>query len=566
MQASAKTKNKQSPVRGRKLWFMVLVPIFLIVVIVLAATMAYNLRAQKNLVDQQAADQNTRLANVVNNAIFDALSTGDNDVVRAQFARLNEKLPGVSIYVYDFRGTVSFSTDRSKLGIPMQQIFANTTTGAAIDRMLTDRQLPASIDKVHINSETYSVKHLPIPNEQSCYHCHGQSQKVLGGITVASSLSSSLAALRNVRDQSALIGICGLVVLVSAIYLLFFILVNKPIHLILQQAQNLRKGDFTHQSKTQRKDELAHILNRLNLISAEMQKIFQGFIRKSDQLADSSEQLASISEKLQSEARSTTEESNTLAESTRGVTATMNSVAASMEQTATNISQVTTRSDELFATISEIAQSSGKAQSVLDNAASSFDDFSAVVQELGKAAKEIDVVTDSIRDVSEQVDLLALNATIEAARAGEAGKGFAVVAQEIKELAKQTAAATNNADEKLRWMQSKTSETINKIDKMTAIMDEASQSVNTIAAAVEEQSASTKEIAANMAQASDGVSEANGNIARSAQAAETVSEGVHNVDDSTQQILAGSQSVNQQAQSLAQLAEEIKTAVHKFTV
>lgn len=149
---------------------------------------------------------------------------------------------------------------------------------------------------------------------------------------------------------------------------------------------------------------------------------------------------------------------------------------------------MTTRSDELFKTISEIAESSSKAKSVIDNATSSFLNVSEVVQELGQAAKEIDVVTDSIRDVSEQVDLLALNATIEAARAGDAGKGFAVVAQEIKELAKQTASATNNADEKLRWMQSK---------------------------------------------------EVSDNIARSAQASERVSDRVRDVDDSTQQIHKG---------------------------
>lgn len=558
--------SKESSVRGRKLWIMVLVPIFFIVVIVLAVMIAHSIKSQSQLVDQQVGDQNTRLAGVVNNAIFDALSTGDNDIVRSQFSRLDQKLPGVSIYVYDFRGTVSFSTDRSTVGAPIERVVDNDETIATISKMLSDGQTPNTIDKMGKNNTRYSVKHLPILNERSCYHCHGQSQKILGGITVASDLSGSMNAMNRIRNQSVLIGLCGLVILVSAIYLLFFILVNKPVLMILNQAQKLRQGDFTHRAKTQRKDELAHILNRLNLISDEMQSIFQGFTLKSDRLAESSEQLISISEKLKSEAGSTSEQSNSVAESTLEVSTTMNSVAASIEETATNISQVTTRSDELFRTISEIAESSGKAKSVIDNATSSFVKVSEVVQELGQAAKEIDVVTDSIRDVSEQVDLLALNATIEAARAGEAGKGFAVVAQEIKELAKQTASATNNADEKLRWMQSKTTETMEKMKQISDIMDEANQSVNTIAAAVEEQSASTKEIAENMTQASEGVSEVSGNIARSAQASERVSERVRDVDDSTQQILLGSESVNQQAGDLSQLAEEIKTEIHKFHV
>lgn len=104
-----------------------------------------------------------------------------------------------------------------------------------------------------------------------------------------------------------------------------------------------------------------------------------------------------------------------------------------------------------------------------------------------------------------------------------------MVAQEIKKLAKQTASATNNADEKLRWMQSKTTETMVKIKQISDIMDEANHSVNTIAAAVEEQSASTKVIAENMAQASEGALEVSENIARSARASEKLSERVSNM-------------------------------------
>jgi methyl-accepting chemotaxis protein len=566
MTVKEKNQTSKKTIRGRKLWFMVLVPIFAIVLVVLTAMIAYNIKSQSNMVESQVADQNTRLANVVNNAIFDALRTGDNDVVRSQFSRLNEKLPGVNIYVYDFRGVVSFSTDSSKVGNSMNRIFEDEEAATAINQMLADQQPPTSITTVDIANEIYSVKHLPIPNDQSCHHCHGQSQEILGGITVASSLAGSLQTMKRTRNKSFLLGICGLMILVTAIYLLFFILVNKPVQLILNQAKKLREGDFTHHTDTQRKDELAHILNRLNLISGEMRSIFSGFTQKSDMLVESSEQLTTISDKLKSEAESTSEQSRSVSDATLEVSTTMNSVAASMEETSTNISMVTTRSDELFQTISEIAESSGKAQSVIDSATSSFNGVSEVVQELGKAAKEIDVVTDSIRDVSEQVNLLALNATIEAARAGEAGKGFAVVAQEIKELAKQTATATNNADEKLRWMQSKTEETGQKIKEISGIMDDARNAVNTIAAAVEEQSASTKEITENMSQALKGVSEVNDNIARSAQSTEQASNRVRNVDTSTQQILSNSEFVDKQAADLAKLAEEMKTAVHKFII
>ncbi|MGD8700867.1 MAG: methyl-accepting chemotaxis protein [Desulfosarcina sp.] len=566
MSTTQASQSNQEVVRGRKLWGMVLMPVFVVVVVVLIAMISYNLSMQAKLVDEQVAHQNTRLADTINNAIFDALSTGDNDVVRAQFARLSEKLPGVSIFVYDFHGNVSFSTDTATVGASMSKVLQETQAARAVQRMLREHTAPASNDRINCGEETYSLKHLPIFNQQSCYHCHGQSQKILGGITVASSIQSMLDGMGTTRNRSIAIGLAGLVILVSSIYFLFVYLVNKPVQLILALAQKLRQGDFTHQVTTNRKDELAHILNRLNMVSSDIGQIFKNFTADSDQLADSSQQLAQISEKLRIEAESSSEESNSVAESTREVSATMNTVAAAMQQTSTNISLVTTSSDELFKTISEIAQSSDHAQTIINNGTQRFTDVSEVVRELGTAAKEIDAVTDSIRDVSEQVNLLALNATIEAARAGEAGKGFAVVAQEIKELAKQAATATNDADEKLRWMQSKTDETIKKIQQISTIMDDASNSVNTIAAAVKQQSAATKEITDNMTQASGGICEVNDSIARTAQASEQVSDRVLKVDASTQQILSGSEMVNQKASDLSQLAARIKNTVHKFKV
>jgi methyl-accepting chemotaxis protein len=566
MKATPGIPTERKTVRGQKLWIMVLIPIFIVVSAVLIAVIGFNINAQNDLVGKQVADQNMRLAGTVNNAIFDALRTGDNDVVRSQFARLNQKLPGVRIFVYDFNGNISFSTDSAVVGKSMARIFKETDASQAIDKMLTDRLPPADNTMVDFSGETYSVNHLPIPNENSCHHCHGQSQKLLGGITIASSVETMLTGMQSTRNRSITIGIAGLVILVSSIYALFLILVNKPVQSILKMTHRLRQGDFTHHTATKRKDELAHIANRLNLVSAEMRNVFKSFTEDSDLLADSAEQLSEISTNLKTEAASTSEQSANVTESTGHVCATMNSVAAAMEETSTNINLVTTSSDELFKTISEIAQSSGKAQTIIGSATDSFSKVSEVVRHLGSAAREIDVVTDSIREVSEQVNLLALNATIEAARAGEAGRGFAVVAQEIKELARQAAVATNDADEKLRWMQTKTEETTEKIHQISAIMDEADQSVNTIAAAVEEQSASTKEITANMAQAAEGISEVNGNIAQTAQTAQQVSGRVQAVDASTQQILSGSDMLNQKAADLSALSNKIKAAVHKFNV
>ena len=557
--------NFDSECRTCRLWVMVVVPISLIVLVVLAAIIGYNIKVQGDLVETEAAAQSTRLANTIDNAIFDALSTGENDDVRAQFTRLNKKLPGVSIYVYDFRGMVSFSTDPSAVGSSMNSLLSETEAAGSLKQMLSDHEPPPGMN-VDLSGVPHNVEHLPIFNEKSCHHCHGQSQTLLGGITVASDIEELISGVQKTRNSSLAIGVAGLIVLVALIYLLFRHLVDKPVQAILGQAEKLREGDFTQTVDISRRDELAHIQNRLNMVSGDLRGIFQDFMADSNRLADASVYLAEISAKLKTEAGSTSEQSNSVAESTREVSSAMQSVASSMEETSTNISLVTTSSDELSKTIDEIARSSGKTQNVIDSASSTFVEVSGVVSELGDAAREIDVVTDSIREVSDQVNLLALNATIEAARAGEAGKGFAVVAQEIKDLAKQAANATSDADEKLKWMQAKTKETMDRIKNISSIMDEANHSVNSIVAAVEEQSASTKEISTNMSQAAEGVADVNSNIARTAQAAEQASDRVRLVDESTQNILSDSDNLNQRADELSDLSNKIKSAIHRFKV
>lgn len=137
------------------------------------------------------------------------------------------------------------------------------------------------------------------------------------------------------------------------------------------------------------------------------------------------------------------------------------------------------------------------------------------VDALGKAAAEISKVTEAIADISEQTNLLALNATIEAARAGEASKGFAVVAGEIKELAKQTARATEEIGLKIGEVQTSTTESVEAIKAIVEIIDDINSIVSSVATAIErEQSATTQEISNNVSQAATGVQEVNENVKR----------------------------------------------------
>jgi len=176
----------------------------------------------------------------------------------------------------------------------------------------------------------------------------------------------------------------------------------------------------------------------------------------------------------------------------------------------------------------------------------------ATVTKLGESSGEIGQVIKVITSIAQQTNLLALNATIEAARAGEAGKGFAVVANEVKELAKQTAKATENISQRIAAIQTDTKGAVAAIGMITRIIGRVNDISVTIAAAVEEQSATTSEMSRNVAEAAKGSGEVARNITGVAQAAQGTS--------------SGAKDSQKAARALAQMSVDLRGLVAQFRV
>jgi methyl-accepting chemotaxis protein len=218
----------------------------------------------------------------------------------------------------------------------------------------------------------------------------------------------------------------------------------------------------------------------------------------------------------------------------------------------------------MTSTIGEIAGNSEKARRITADATRQAARITEQINQLGQAAREIGKVTETITEISSQTNLLALNATIEAARAGSAGKGFAVVATEIKALAQQTAAATEDIKTRIAGVQSATSGGIAEIQKISHVIEEVSAIVTTIAAAIEEQATATKDIARNISQASLGVTDANTRVSETSHVSRGIAKDIGAVDHAAGEMASGSDHVRSSATELSSVAERLKVTAARF--
>jgi len=242
------------------------------------------------------------------------------------------------------------------------------------------------------------------------------------------------------------------------------------------------------------------------------------------------------------------------------------SVAASVEQAATNLTTVASATEEMTSTIGEIAANSERARGITGEATEQAQRVTISMQALSQAAQGIGKVTETITTISDQTKLLALNATIEAARAGAAGKGFAVVAHEIKELARQTAEATEDIKGKVSGIQSSTTGTLGDLARVSQVIGQVSEIVNSIASAIEEQSTVTKDIARNVSEAATGVKDATQRVAKISTVSQSVAKDIAAVNQATGEIALGSEQVLTNAAELSTLAEELRQTVGRFNL
>ena len=264
----------------------------------------------------------------------------------------------------------------------------------------------------------------------------------------------------------------------------------------VQRLEQVAAGDLSRDAPAQfqtRGDEIGLLARAQQKMIVSLRAIIQEVSGEARTISDSSAALLSSSAAMTAGSRSACDKAHSVAAAAEEMSSNITSVAAGMEQTTTSLANVASATEQMTSTIGEIAGNSEKARRITGDATRQAERITEQIDQLGQAAREIGKVTETITEISSQTNLLALNATIEAARAGSAGKGFAVVANEIKTLAQQTAAATEDIKARIAGVQSATAGGITEIEKVSRVIAEVSEIVASIAAAIEEQAAATKE-------------------------------------------------------------------------
>ncbi|MCC9605250.1 methyl-accepting chemotaxis protein [Blastopirellula sp. JC732] len=360
----------------------------------------------------------------------------------------------------------------------------------------------------------------------------------------------------------------GLGVLAAGVLTVVAILLSRKIAVPIQDAakfaQNIASGDLRNRCETRATAEVGDLINAMNEMRDNLAVLLGEVVSTSDVLQGSSTELTGAADHLTHGAQETTERAATVAAAADEMSTNMTSMAAATEQMSGNINSVATAMEEMASTINEIARNAEKASSSVSSVANLSASSNERIEALGAAAAEIGSVMQVIQEIAEQTNLLALNATIEAARAGDAGKGFAVVATEVKDLARQTASATDDIRKRIEAIQQTSYEAVESIGKITAEINDVNEVSRTIASSVEEQGIATKEVAKNISQAATAARTVSTGIQESAQASQEISRNITSVNNSAKESTTHAHKTKEAGQSLHQRADGLRSTLSKF--
>lgn len=340
-------------------------------------------------------------------------------------------------------------------------------------------------------------------------------KRLAGAIALLTSNKSVKDNTRQLVYTLVIVYLCCIVLIIPVA--LFFS--GTMVKSILRVTSSLKdaaqgEGDLTQRIPIASKDEIGELSHWFNVFIEKLQNMIRDISQSSQVLSHSVDVTREASRDISDNSDQMLDTTKRVTQATTEMSSQISAISQVVGQSSDNLDIVASGTEEMTATINEIAKNAEAARAMSAQTHEKIEAASAKVNQLGTDAKQIDGFTAAINEISEQTNLLALNATIEAARAGDAGKGFAVVAGEIKELARQTAMATQDIKSKIDTILRSSDDTMDEMASILKIFGDMNDVVTDIASAIEEQSATTKEIADNTATVASGISDVNTRISQ----------------------------------------------------
>ncbi|MFD1378961.1 methyl-accepting chemotaxis protein [Fodinicurvata halophila] len=379
---------------------------------------------------------------------------------------------------------------------------------------------------------------------------------------VESGLEAGTASVENAIQTSKvwLIGIAVASMVISVLIAWLYVgrhLVDRIARLSYSMKE-ISSGDLTADVPSGGRDEIADMANALAVFRDNLAEAAEERTRNEQERAEQSKRrrqemlelagafessVKSVVDSVSSSAKEMETTAGSMSDTAKQTGERVQTVASASQEASSDVQTAASAAQELAGSIAEIGRQVARSNEISSKASESAEASNTQVAGLSEAAQKIGDVVKLIQDIAEQTNLLALNATIEAARAGEAGKGFAVVASEVKNLANQTAKATEEISQQISGIQNATEDTVSMIQSISGVISEMNEISTSISAAVEEQGAATDEIANTMNRVSEGTQKVNQNI-------EEVSEDAQGTGAAANQVLSSAAELSRQADTL----------------
>lgn len=534
--------------------YKIIFTVVLVLLICLAASVTLLNRFVENQMRQTYNQSVHTLFNAFEDGVKGSLERGQMKNFQTLLNR-QKKINGViAVNLYDRKGVIDLSSHALDSAEPLPD--------GLLSRIREEKM------QIMQESDNQLVIFGPQPVVADCIRCHPTwKQGEIGGIL---SLAYDLSALNTVISKLKYFTTAGSVILLFIMSFMVFIaiqrMVKKPIFNVLSGLKDAAEGDgdLTKRLCITSADELGSLSKWFNTFVEKLQGIIRDIANNSEKQNTSSAELLEISKKMSDAAGIMTERSNTVAAAAVDVSDNMTSTAAAAEQSSGNIEMVSSAAEEMSAMIEKIAKSTEETRENSQYAVARTQKATDSIKNLDLSAQEIEGVVETINDISEQTNLLSLNATIEAARAGESGRGFAVVANEIKILAKQTADATDEIQEKVIRIQDSTRQAISEISEISNAIDSVNSMIDTITTSVEKQSGTTREIADNVSQAALGIQEVTHNVMDSSEKVQKIAGDIDEFHQAALGMSDRSSEINASADRLSQISKTLKTSVDQF--